>query len=217
MLTSASRPDSPTRRWYEEKVRRYGYDHRGLGFRTRTSQEKRFSALARLGEVHGQRLLDVGCGFGDLLAYHLERGTHPVYTGIDICAPMIARCHQRFSVASGIFAVADVLEYQPRVTYDYVVSSGIFGLDAEGARERIRPTLASLFEWCKVGVAVNFLSARTPQKAGNRLYIDPCEALEWAFALTPCVRVDHTYLPNDFTLFMYRTPAWENESMGEGA
>jgi len=208
MLTSALRPDSETRLWYEDKVRRYGYDHRGLGFRTRSSQEKRFDALTRIGSLDGRRVLDVGCGFGDLLAFLLERRMKPIYTGLDICAPMIARCHQRFPVVSGIFAVADALEYRPRIPYDYVLASGIFGLGAEGARERIRPTLTRMFEWCTSGVAVNFLSARTAEKVPNRLYVDPAEALDLAFALTPCVRIDHDYLPNDFTLYLQRTPTW---------
>ena len=154
MLTSALRPDSQTRLWYEDKVRRYGYDYRALGFRTRSSQERRFAALARLGDLDGRRLLDVGCGFGDLLAHLLERGIHPVYTGLDICAPMIARCHQRFSVASAIFAVADVLEYQPRVTYDYVVASGLFQF-AKG--NFVNEAMAIMWALCNTGMAVNFL------------------------------------------------------------
>ncbi len=50
MLTSASLPEAETRLWYEDKVRRFGYDHRGLGFRTRSSQEKRFEALLAAGD-----------------------------------------------------------------------------------------------------------------------------------------------------------------------
>jgi len=217
MLTSGLRPESETRLWYEEKVRRYGYDHRGLGFRTRSSQEKRFGALLRLGSFDGHRLLDVGCGFGDLLAFLLERDIRPIYSGIDICAPMVVRCHQRFPVSAGIFAVADALDYQPRHEYDYVVASGIFGLGAEDARERVLPTLKRMFEWSRVGVAVNFLSARAERKVDHRLYVDPCEALEWGFSLTPCVRIDHDYLPNDFTLFLHRSPTWAQDATGETA
>jgi len=214
MLSSALRPEPDTRRWYEEKVRQYGYDHRGLGFRTRSSQERRFHALLALGEFHGRRLLDVGCGFGDLLAFLLERGIRPLYTGLDICAPMVTRCHQRFSVRDGIFAVGDVLEHQPRGEYDFVVASGIFGLAAAGARERVLPTLERMFRWSRIGVAVNFLSERAPEKVANRLYVDPCQALDWAFRLTPSARIDHTYLPNDFTLHLYKTPSWTSAATG---
>lgn len=205
---SASPPDLETSRWYADKVRRYGYDHRGLGFRTRSAQEKRFEALLALGDFHGARVLDVGCGFGDFLAFLQARGVRPRYTGIDLCEPMIERCRERFAPGVGHFEVADVLAWQARGGYDYVVASGIFGLDAPGARERIEPTLRRLLEWSRIGAAANFLSARSPAKVDARVYVDPTEMLRAAMELTPAVRLDHGYLPNDFTLHLYRTPAW---------
>lgn len=206
---SASPPDTvETSRWYEDKVRRYGYDHRGLGFRNRSSQEKRFEALLRLGEFAGRRVLDVGCGFGDLLEFLHARGVRPVYTGIDVCEPMIRRCRERYPAGAGRFLVADVLDYRPDEPYDFVVASGIFGLDAPGARERIRPTMQRMFEWARVGVAANFLSRRAPARVEARVYLDPPEALAMALEITPAACLDHGYLPNDFTLHLFKTPAW---------
>lgn len=206
---SVSLPERQTPRWYEDKVRRYGFDHRGLGFRSRTSQEKRFEALARLGDFHGRRLLDVGCGFGDLLRFLMERGIEPLYTGLDICEPMIARCRESFAVGAGRFVVADVLEHEPDEPYDYVVASGIFGLDADDARARIAPTVQRMFSWCRLGMAVNFLSGRSPAPAEARVYVEPAEALELGLALSPAVRLDHSYLPNDFTLHVHKSLPWE--------
>ncbi len=88
------------------------------------------------------------------------------------------------------------------------MASGLFGLGYEGARERIRPTLQHLFDCAGVGLAANFLSTRSPAPVEKRIYVDPTKELESAFALTPSVRLDHTYLPNDFTLYLYKTPAW---------
>lgn len=210
-MKSALQPSADVLHWYEDKVRRFGFDHRGLGFRTRSSQEKRFEALLALGDLDGQRLLDVGCGFGDFLAFLTGRGIYPIYTGIDLCDPMIARCRERFASSGARFLTADVLQHQPDEPYDYVVASGIFGLDADGARERIRPTVARMFEWAGRGMAANFLSARSPAHAAGRVYVDPAEALQLGLELTPAARLDHTYLPNDFTLHLYKTPAWEDE------
>lgn len=206
---SALQPEIETARWYADKVRRFGYDHRGLGFRNRSSQEKRFEALLALGDFHGRRLLDVGCGFGDLLPFLEARGIRPRYTGLDLCEPMVARARERFGDAKARFLVGDALDHDPDEPYDYVVASGIFGLDATGARERIYPTLARMFEWAGEGLAVNFLSRHSPAHAEARVYVDPAEMLELALGLTPAVRLDHGYLPNDFTLHLYKTPAWE--------
>jgi len=38
-------PDLDTARFYENHIRRYGYDYRALGFGRRSSQEKRFASL----------------------------------------------------------------------------------------------------------------------------------------------------------------------------
>ena len=86
---------------------------------------------------------------------------------------------------------------------------GIFGLDSRGARARIRPSLRRMFGWSRVGMAANFLSQRSLEPAEARVYVDPAEALEIGLALTPAVRIDHSYLPNDFTLCLDKVPAWE--------
>ncbi len=205
---SSLQPDHAAR-WYEDKVRRFGFDHRGLGFRNRSSQEKRFEALLALGDFAGRRVLDVGCGFGDFLAFLVERDIHPLYTGLDVCEPMIERCQERFPAGAGGFVAGDVLDHEPDESYDYVVASGLFGLDSPGARERMVPTLERMFAWCRIGVAVNFLSARYGRQVEGRVYVEPGKALEAGLALTPAARLDHNYLPNDFTLHLYKTPAWE--------
>lgn len=210
---SCSPPDE-TIGWYQDKVRTYGYDHRGLGFGQRSSQEKRFEALLGLGDLDGRRILDVGCGFGDFLSFLHERGIEPRYTGLDVCAPMIDRCEERFAATGSRFLVADALAFQPDGPYDFVIASGLFGLEAEGARERIRPTMERMFAWCGTGLAVNFLSGRSPRPAAQRVYVEPADALAIAFDLTPAVRLDHTYLPNDFTIHLYKTPAWELGAQG---
>jgi SAM-dependent methyltransferase len=207
-MTRALRPEFETSRWYRDNYRRFGPSFRALGFNRRSSQEKRFSAALALGSLHGRSLLDVGCGFGDLLAFLNARGIHPRYTGLDVTPPMIERCKRRFAGSGARFVTGDALAYEPDESFDYVVASGIFGYAAKGMRQRLRPMVAHLFGLAEIGLAVNFLSGCTPQRSPARLYVYPWDMLQLALGLTPAVRLDHTYLPNDFTLCMYRTPPW---------
>jgi hypothetical protein len=213
-MSRAPLPESSTSRWYATHVRRYGYTYRALGFGRRASQEKRFGALLGLGTLHGASVLDAGCGFGDFLEFLQARGMSPQYTGFDLCAPMVERCRKRFAgqESSARFLVGDALSFEPEAApYDYVVASGIFGLAARGTRARIRPTVERLFGMCRVGLAVNFLSARAPRRSPARLYVEPAEILDLGLGLSRAARLDHSYLPNDFTLLLYRTAAWQSE------
>lgn len=201
--------DTETSRFYEEQVRRYGYSFRALGFGRRASQEKRFLAALALGDFHGRRVLDVGCGFGDFLAWLHARGIRPDYTGIDLVRPAIERCRARFEGTDARFLVGDALTFVKGEPYDYVVASGIFGYNARDTRERVRPTLEHLFSLARVGIAVNFLSRRAATRSPGRLYLHPSDVLQFALELTPAVKLDHTYLPNDFTVCLYRLLPWE--------
>jgi SAM-dependent methyltransferase len=203
--------DTETTRFYEEHIRRFGYDYRALGFGRRASQEKRFAAALGLGSFHGKRLLDVGCGFGDLLSWLNARGIEPDYTGVDIVRPMIERCRKRFEGTGARFLIGDALSLSADQPYDYVVASGIFGYAAKDTRARVRPTLERLFGLTRIGMAVNFLSRRAATRSPGRLYLHPADVLQFALKLTPAVRLDHTYMPNDFTLCLYRTPPWEQD------
>ena len=206
-----SRPETETSRFFESNVRRFGYGYRALGFGRRSSQEKRFGALAAAGSFDGARVLDVGCGFGDLLAWLRARGVQPRYTGLDLTASMIERCRRRFADGEARFVVGDALTWQADSEYDYVIASGIFGYHAKDTRARIRPTLERLFGIAGAGLAVNFLSGCAPTRSPGRLYVHPADVLQYALRLTPAVRLDHTYMPNDFTLCMDKNPSWEQQ------
>ena len=55
------------------------------------------------------------------------------------------------------------------------------------------------------------VSAKSPAPVEQRIYIDPAKALEAGFTLTEALRMNHTYLPNDFTLYLYKVAPWQDE------
>ena len=164
-----------------------------------------------LGDLHGKRLLDVGCGFGDLLSWLNARGIEPQYTGIDICKPMIERCRKRFRGMGARFQIADALTFDHRPPVRLHRGERHLRLRGQGheearaahARAPVRPDAHRH--------AVNFLSRCAVTRSPGRLYLHPSDVLQFALKLTPAVRLDHTYMPNDFTLSLFRRPPWETE------
>jgi SAM-dependent methyltransferase len=200
------------RAWYSGRVERYGDDVQSLGWSGRASQSKRFDALCGLGAFHERTLLDVGCGFGDLLAHLNGRGVFPRYTGVDLCEAMVARCRERFPEAA--FERGELFGFEPKGEHDFVVASGLFGLRTPRARARLRAGLSRLFSWCRVGAAVNLLSRKGGGRSEQAYYVEPAEILELGLSVTPAVSLKHDYLPNDFTLYLYKSPSWRQDHPG---
>ncbi|HET6611212.1 MAG TPA: class I SAM-dependent methyltransferase [Kofleriaceae bacterium] len=200
-------------RFYRSEVDRHGYNHKGLGYRRQESQVRRFEVLADIGTLHRCRILDVGAGLGDFLAYLYRRGVVPDYTGLELCEHLVAGSEQRFSTGAlgrYRFIAGDILDLSVDAPFDYVIASGIFGLHTTETRARVAPTLKRMVALSTRGVAVNFLSANATAHAERSEYLRPADLLEIAWGLTPAVTLRHDYLPNDFTLYLYRQRRWPN-------
>lgn len=200
-----------TRAFYAESFARHGLDHRGLGYRSRASQMRRIEVLAEVGDLDGRRILDVGAGLGDLLIHLWSRGVVPDYTGLDLCGHLTAAAKARVAgeqLGPCRFVTGDIVEYEDPAGYDYVLASGVFGLTTGETAARVGPSLQRMFSLCRVAVAVNFLSAWAVRHAEQRLYLQPEEVLGQALRLSRAATLRHDYLPNDFTLYLFRGPPW---------
>jgi hypothetical protein len=172
-------------------------------------QLKRYEALSALGRFHGRTLLDMDCGPGDLYSYVLASRQSPLYTGIDGSAETVGLARSRFAGQSGCrFEQGRAAEYQPETPFDFVVAGSLERALLDGGSASLGRVISRLFSWCTVGTAVSFQSLRAPSRAPRGLYVDPTAAVKAAFRLTPSVRLAHDYLPDDFTVYLYRTPTW---------
>jgi SAM-dependent methyltransferase len=208
--TDASwRADDETNiRFYTERVRAYGLDIRSVDWGSRESQARRFSVLAELEDLQGRSVLDVGCGTGDLLAWLRAAGLSVSYTGLDITAAMVDASRARFPDAA--FAIGDLHDPPPDLAaqYDVVVASGIFAYRRHDAEAYIASTVSRMFARCRIAAMFNALSAWAVEPDETDTLVEPGWALGMCRTMTPRLAFRHDYLPNDFTVALYRAP-WE--------
>jgi SAM-dependent methyltransferase len=183
-------------------VRLYGNDWRALGWQSRTTQYRRFAVLAEVGALAQTRVLDVGCGLGDLYGYLQTQGIPVDYTGYDLLPEMVAHARQRFPEAR--FEVRDVLQDFGAERFDYILSSGTFNVNFGDNLRAVQQVLHNMVQHCTGGVAINFLK-RTVDSSNDPIfhYYNPQEMLAFCQTLCPHVRLREGYLPNDFTLYLY--------------
>ncbi len=181
--------------FYKDRLKQYGDSTLALGWGNKKSQEVRFKVLSEIGEVDGKSILDVGCGTGDLYNYLKDRRIK--YTGTDITPEFI-------NIAKEKYHFARFLDRIPDEIFDYVFESGIFNLPDENWDEMMVDTLMDMWEHCRLGMAVNFLSSYAINKTAGIKYTDPLEILKFIPLLTPKFILRHDYKENDFTIYCYR-------------
>ena len=187
----------------------HGPNWRGLGWQSQRSQQRRFAVLSEVGSLANTRVLDIGCGVGDLYGYLLRRRIPVSYTGFDILPEMVAHARKRYPEAQ--FEVRDVLQGLGSERFDYVLCSGAFNVNFGRNLLAVQAVLNTLLQGCRRGVAINFLSTRARERDAILFNYDPEKLFAYSQTLTPHVRLLEGYLANDFTLYLYPQPGHENK------
>ncbi len=115
---------------YVDAHRRRWRGARALLWDDRRSQEVRFDAIARNCPLAGMRILDVGCGRADLLAFLLARGIVPAeYVGLE-AQPWLVRAARRRGYESCAIVEGDFVREPAklRIGADVIVFSGSLNL-----------------------------------------------------------------------------------------
>ncbi len=200
---------------YRKAVARLGAGFEALLWADRPSQAARFETIAAMTELQGRRVLDLGCGRGDLPLFLRERGIRPhAYVGVDALPEMVRESARacaplgwcRFVHAD--FAGDEALLPSLAGEADVVIFCGSLNtmpwLQACVCLERAWASM-------RTGRLVfNFLSSRaggtsTGPGLGPALRFDPIEVLEWSLGRTPRVAFRQDYLPqNDATITLSR-------------
>ncbi len=200
--------------YYEPRIRPGRAPHDILDWNSAASQITRFEVLADNVDLCGRKLLDVGCGLGDLLGFLRSRGVSADYTGVDLSSKMIDTARGRLPggrfMCTDVFAdgeAADDAEVPfGREAFDVIFCSGVFNLNL-GNNDRFIPAAVSrLTELARRYVVFNLLHTRAGDLGRTYVYFHPDEVLAAIRPLGWEIRLIDDYLPNDFTVICRRPP-----------
>jgi SAM-dependent methyltransferase len=191
------------RRYWDDRAKGQA-DNCAAVEQSRRTQRTRFEAFVLYHDLAGKSLLDVGCGVGDLYAHLQTRGIHCDYTGFDISPEMVRRCRERFPGVR--FESGNILEGNPDAQFDYTVAIGIHAIKIDGGGQLLERITRRQFELCRVATHVTSLTDRYSGFAPHIQAWRAEEILTMALDITPYVILRHDYLPNDFSITLYREP-----------
>ncbi|MCW5824482.1 MAG: class I SAM-dependent methyltransferase [Cyanobacteria bacterium TGS_CYA1] len=203
MTENAKKLETILSEHFEPLINKHGNNHEAVNWGSQYSQRLRFEVLLEPFLSLNKRvsILDVGCGIGHMLDFLIESEIEFDYHGIDAVERMIDQARLNHPIYKNLFENSS-LESVEINKHDVVVASGIFFLACD--KERMKELITRLFSLCKIGIAFNSLSKLAVETEPNEFYADPAEVLDFCLKITPWCRVRHDYLPNDFTVHMFR-------------
>ncbi len=189
--------------FYDRSFEEFGDTHQAVGWFTENTQQIRFLMLSLLTDWSKVSVLDVGCATGEFYTYLKARYPDVKYEGIDFSVKMLEAARRKFPDTS--FIQADFMTEKFKKTYDYVVASGVFNHREQAPL--MESAIKKMFALARKGVAFNALSSFTPEHQQDRKtfhYYDPLQIIRFSLTLTRFVEFKQSYLPNDFTVYLYR-------------
>lgn len=190
---------------YRRALDLHGPRFESLLYYNRDTQQRRFEALAKIAPVQGRRLVDFGCGHGDLLLWLERNGIHcESYRGIDAFPELIAVARKQASSFGprASFEVADfvhadfeaLLDEQPTT---FVFSGSLNLLSQAAASELLRRAWCALQRRAGNGLAFNFLSRCESYEGASDESLNRFDAVQMvtlALASTPLTVFCQHYL-----------------------
>jgi SAM-dependent methyltransferase len=191
---------------HNQMINEYGLTEKAL-WGSKKSQYVRFNKLLDLFLTKASfSVLDIGCGLCDFYEYIQQKGfSNFNYTGIEINKVFYLEAKKRYpslDIRNGSFNQLKKTE-----NWDYVIASGIFNLgDSQSeTMELFFNQFGNIYSQIKIGFGVNFLSAYHEKQDNISVYHCPTTLfLRCMQEFSKHVVLDHSYLPNDFTILVYK-------------
>lgn len=185
---------------YEPLLNKYSEGYEILDWESLDSQIKRFEVLTDNVNLTGKKLLDIGCGTGDLFAYLRKMNLNENYYGIDILPKMIDRANKLHP--EGKFFAGDIFMDSPfsKNQFDTIFCSGIFNLNMGDNEAFLKKSLPVFFAHAKEKVVFNLLDPGHFVHTDKYYFFNQKEVLHILREYTDNAIAITGYIPNDFTI-----------------
>ena len=197
--------------YYGSKLKQYGHDTRSLGW-IPGGRKARFTALTCIGDLNGSKVLDVGCGFGDLYGFLRDLDINVDYTGIDINPEFIEIAKNTYPEAR--FIACDFDETLLKEEFDWSFAVGIFTIRISDNDLFIKSTLRRMLSVSCKGIAADFL---LPTYSQNDAYwrVEPGELLRFCQTLSRRCAVRCDYKADEYCVYLYKNDKTDERNLYE--
>ena len=192
---------------YQKQYEEYGYSPKSLGW-IKGKQNIRFEALSTYVNSNS-KLLDFGCGFGDLLKYLSNKSINVDYYGCDVVDEFINEARLQ-NPTGNYFKVR--LNEDLKDNYDYILCSGTFNFlyskEIINHQEQVFSTINNLYKCCNKMLSIDFQTEFVDFSGANSYHQDISDLIKFvAQNISRRFLINHSYLPFEYCIHIFK----ENE------
>lgn len=215
--------------YYAKQMSRLGKKDFTL-YGSKLSQMTRFERVVSMVDFRGKSILDVGCGICEFRDYlkslrigigdyvgtevmdNVFKGAVKINPGLDV----------RFGDILGGTNLAPKVELEVGRKFDMVLALGVSAIklgSVRGSDTYWGDFLEKMYELtAEDGVAVFTCFSNKKSDIRPEDYVaDPVDWLNFAMRLTDRVIIDHSYMPHDFTIYLFKGDSkWKKEWKKKG-
>ncbi len=191
---------------YNNAYKKYKTGLKSLRYSSYAAAFRRYKTLLEGIDFHGMSILDVGCGFGDILPYIFIKTEDFDYLGVDSFDSFVEEARNRYPGENLNFQVCDYFSESLEEAFDVILCCGaLSGIDAD--LEFRKKAIELMFDKSSYVLAFNmaghFPALRNNfDRQPNILHVDAWEILNFCFSLTDNIEFKQNYNQKDFTIIM---------------
>lgn len=208
IVISFGMPDYSEKRreGYRKKFDRFGPGPKALQWYSKKAQTIRFLQFVQNLDISHHSILDVGCGFADIIPILRDRFVDFIYTGVDLVPEFIAIAKERYPEHS--FFTEDYFKNPFGQKFDFILCSGVLNGNLGNPELTMQFRLGAIrtmFSHCRKSLAFNMVGANPrPKNHPNSkiYYVNPDVIKGFVSVLTTNYIFIENYRPKDFTFIM---------------
>ncbi len=188
---------------YQNSYKKYGVSPRALKWCSEKAARQRYEQIVMDINFYRQSILDVGCGFGDIIPYITDKADVFNYTGIDIVPEFIReakKIHPKHK-----FIVGDYFKQPLKEKFDIIICCGTLNRNYNDNLGFRKKAIKTMFQHAKKCLVFNMAGRHPKPKTvqhSNVWFADSEEIFNYCKTLSGKVLLKNDYHSSDFTIVM---------------
>ncbi len=194
-----------TKNAYEDAYEKYHGSVKSLMWNSYSSAAKRYTEIVQDLDFKNKSILDIGCGFGDLIPFIFSKSSNFSYTGIDLTEKFILEANKRYPEYT--FLTGDYFKKPLNDKFDIVLCCGALNGNCGSETLAIRKkSIKTMFDHAKEAVIFNMAGGINPSNEKNSIiyYANSLEILKYCATLSKNIILRNHYHKKDFTIVIVK-------------